>query len=178
VRHLPAELTPQHFHRSEPGTGGWEGEPHQSSGRGPHEDLALSILLGPGMIPGALAGPCRSGVCPGRSASTSSALSCRRWCRCKKEDDGCSRVLVHGSKAVLRGRWSWGGPHHRLPLGAAHGPQRRQPTQLELSGGVEDIPSAQPLTGVFQRLLLTASSGSGPGCCWEVGADSRQARPL
>jgi hypothetical protein len=77
------------------------------------------------------------------------------------EDDGCSRVLVHGSNAVLRGRWSWGGPHHRVPLGAAHGPQRRPPTQLELSGVVEDIPSAQPLTGVFPRLLVTASSGSG-----------------
>ena len=75
MRHLPAELTPQHFPRSEPGTGGWEGEPHQSSGRGPHEDLALSILLGPGMIPGALAGPCRGGVQEGARPPAQQSLA-------------------------------------------------------------------------------------------------------
>src|SRR5258707_6932155 len=70
-------------------------------------------------------------------------------------------VLVHGSTAVVLGRLSGGGNHHRLSLGAPHRPQRGEPTEIELIRVIEDIPRFPVVAGRFTRLFLSAYSGSG-----------------
>jgi hypothetical protein len=98
--------------------------------------------------------------CLFRSASKSSAISLRRLCRLA-EHHRFSRVIVHGAKALVLGRLSGGRDHHLLSLGTPHRPQRGKPTEVELIGVIKHIPCTQSVTGVFNRLFLTAYSGSG-----------------
>src|SRR5260370_6674276 len=83
-----------------------------------------------------------------------------------QEDHRFPAVIVHGSNAVVL-RWlSGGGNHHLLSLGAPHGPQRGKPTEIELIGVIEHIPSFQFVAGCFNRLFFTAYSGSGLLIVW------------
>src|SRR5258708_5673810 len=84
-----------------------------------------------------------------------------------QEDHRFPRVIVHGANAVVLGRLSWGGDHHLLSLGAPHGSECGEPTEIELIGVIEDIPGAQVVAGCFNRLFFTAYSGSGLlMVCW------------
>src|SRR5258708_8433230 len=75
--------------------------------------------------------------------------------------------LVHGSTAVVLGRLSGGGNHHRLSLGAPHRPQRGEPTEIELIRVIEDIPRFPVVAGRFTRLFLISYSASGLlFVCW------------
>jgi hypothetical protein len=51
-----------------------------------------------------------------------------------QEDHGFPGVLVDGADAVGLGRLGRGRDHHVLPLGAPHGPERREPPQGALVG--------------------------------------------
>src|SRR5260221_12100117 len=73
-----------------------------------------------------------------------------------EEDNGFPGVLVDGSDAVVLGRLRWCRDHYLLSLGAPHGPQRGEPTEIELISIIEHISCVQPLTGVFNRLFFTA----------------------
>jgi len=64
--------------------------------------------------------------------------------------------------------------HHLLAFGTPHGTQGRQPADIELVGVVEDFAGPYAGAGVFDRLFLSAYSGSGLVilCCGRLSAMS------
>src|SRR5512139_1654116 len=70
-------------------------------------------------------------------------------------------MIIDRANAVALVRLSRGRNHDLLALWAPHRSQGRHPREVELIRIIEDLLRFQGRTGVFNRLFLTAYSGSG-----------------
>jgi hypothetical protein len=133
--HFAPKMSPQHFNGIEPGTVGWQVQKDQSSFGGLYHSFHLIVLMRIGIIPGDID---RSGGMllhesfkeMGHLLATLVLLELHHR---------FARVIIHGSNAIIGLLLTWRLDHHLLAFGTPHGPQRGQPTQIELIGIVKHL---------------------------------------
>src|SRR5713101_79181 len=157
MRDFAPEMAPEHFDGIEPRAIGRQVQQDQPASCTPNHSFNLIIFMGVGIVPGDV--DCSGRVLVHQSLQQfghfTTALSSL------EQNDGFTRVIIHGTQPVSTVRLTWGGDHHLFTFGAPQCPQGRQPTDIEFIGIIEYVALFQLVAGVFNRLFLTRYSGSG-----------------
>jgi hypothetical protein len=145
------------FDGIEPRAIGWQVQQNQPTSCTPNDCFDLIILMRVGVVPGDVDVSGRVLVHQSlqQFGHFATALSA------PKQNDGFTRVIIHGTQPVASVGLTRGGDHHLLAFGAPQRSQGWQPTDVKFIGVVKDIPWFQAVSCVFNRLFFTWYAGSG-----------------
>jgi len=124
---LTPKLSPEHFNRIEPGTISRQVKQNEPASRGAQYRFHLIILMGTGIIHRDKDGASRMLV----NQSLQQLSDFLATLATPKQHHGFTSMIVHGPQTIAFVRLTRRGDHHLLTLGAPHGTQGRQPTDIE-----------------------------------------------